>query len=36
MNDTVLMTISIITDMGSSRMPRSMLSVGVNGNHVQL
>ena len=36
MNDTVLMTISIITDMGSSKMPRSMLSDGVNGSHVQL
>ena len=36
MNETVLMTISIITEMGSSKIPRSMLSEGVNGSHVQL
>ena len=36
MKDTVLMTISIITEIGSSRMPISMLRVDVKGNHVML
>lgn len=36
MNETVLMAISIITEIGSSRIPISMLSDGVKGNHVKL
>ena len=36
MNDTVLMTINIITEIGSSKMPMSMLSLSVKGSQVKL
>ena len=35
MSDTVEMTTSIITEMGSSRMPIPISSVSVSGSHVK-